>query len=92
MGLDEFQLGDSHLNALKDFASLIKNPDRIVHPPYAACPAQLKGELKAARSYEAQGRDSLALTTTRGLSKEPKGQQRQMRPQRRSRDSPIPPF
>jgi len=61
VGLDEFQLGDSHLNALKDFASLIKNPDRIVHPPYAACPAQLKGELKAARSYEAQGRDSLAL-------------------------------
>jgi len=61
VGLDEFQLGDSHLNALKDFASLIKNPDRIVHPPYAACPAQLKGELKAARSYEAQGRDSLAV-------------------------------
>jgi len=61
VGLDEFQLGDSHLNALKDFASLIKNPDRIVHPPYAACPAQLKGELKTARSYEAQGRDSLAV-------------------------------
>jgi hypothetical protein len=61
VGIDESQLGDSHLNALKDFASLIKNPDRIVHPPYAACPTRLKGELKAARSYEAQGRDSLAL-------------------------------
>lgn len=55
VGIDESQLTDSHLNALKDFASLILAPDRGI------CSPELKQRLKSGRSYESQGRDSLAL-------------------------------
>ena len=67
VGLDEFQLTDSQLNALKDFASLILAPDRGI------CSPELKQRLKSGRSYEAQGRDSLALDMYRMVVEGAKG-------------------
>ena len=54
VGLDQFSLKQSHLNALKDFCSYVALPSRKLGDPGA------KKHLEDAISYESQGMDDLA--------------------------------
>ena len=67
VGLDEFDLTESRLNALTDFAS------RIGTPTLRLSWSELKKLLESARYYESQNQDDLALKAYRQIIDETKG-------------------